>query len=128
MTRAETAVTPTATALDDDDNAANAILYGFMTVTCFLGPWITNLLGFRWTLRIWALMNLMVAGIAIMGIKPRIPLPRYSHGQARPRILPTRNDFLNSPLFWTFVRSCHLNHNSTLNYLSVRLSSLSFNH
>lgn len=31
-------------------NAANAILYGFMTVTCFLGPWVTNALGFRWTL------------------------------------------------------------------------------
>lgn len=28
-------------------NAANAILYGFMTVTCFLGPWVTNALGFR---------------------------------------------------------------------------------
>jgi len=31
-------------------NAANALLYAFMTVTCFLGPWLTNLIGFRWTL------------------------------------------------------------------------------
>lgn len=31
-------------------NAANAILYGIMTVTCFAGPWMTNLVGFRWTL------------------------------------------------------------------------------
>lgn len=31
-------------------NAANALLYAFMTVTCFAGPWITNLIGFRWTL------------------------------------------------------------------------------
>ena len=31
-------------------NAANAILYGFMTITCFAGPWMTNLIGFRWTL------------------------------------------------------------------------------
>lgn len=31
-------------------NAANAILYGFMTVTCFLGPWVTNLIGFKWSL------------------------------------------------------------------------------
>ncbi|OKL59469.1 hypothetical protein UA08_05105 [Talaromyces atroroseus] len=31
-------------------NAANAILYAIMTVTCFAGPFVTNLLGFRWTL------------------------------------------------------------------------------
>lgn len=31
-------------------NAANALLYAFMTVTCFMGPWLTNLIGFRWTL------------------------------------------------------------------------------
>ena len=31
-------------------NAANAILYGIMTLTCFAGPWMTNLIGFRWTL------------------------------------------------------------------------------
>lgn len=31
-------------------NAANALLYAFMTVTCFAGPWMTNMIGFRWTL------------------------------------------------------------------------------
>ncbi|CRG86101.1 hypothetical protein PISL3812_03104 [Talaromyces islandicus] len=31
-------------------NAANALLYAFMTVTCFAGPFITNIIGFRWTL------------------------------------------------------------------------------
>ncbi|KAE8395919.1 major facilitator superfamily domain-containing protein [Aspergillus alliaceus] len=31
-------------------NAANALLYAFMTVTCFAGPWITNIIGFRYTL------------------------------------------------------------------------------
>jgi hypothetical protein len=31
-------------------NAANALLYAFMTVTCFAGPWITNAIGFRYTL------------------------------------------------------------------------------
>lgn len=31
-------------------NAANALLYAFMTVTCFAGPWLTNIIGFRWTL------------------------------------------------------------------------------
>ncbi|KAJ5125710.1 Major facilitator superfamily domain general substrate transporter [Penicillium atrosanguineum] len=31
-------------------NAANALLYALMTVTCFAGPWLTNIIGFRWTL------------------------------------------------------------------------------
>ncbi|GAM36569.1 hypothetical protein TCE0_018f05754 [Talaromyces pinophilus] len=31
-------------------NAANALLYAFMTVTCFAGPFITNVIGFRSTL------------------------------------------------------------------------------
>ncbi|KAK6390805.1 hypothetical protein LTR81_026870 [Elasticomyces elasticus] len=33
-------------------NAASAILYAFMTITCFAGPWMTNLIGFCWTLAI----------------------------------------------------------------------------
>lgn len=36
-------------------NAANALLYAFMTVTCFAGPWLTNVIGFRWTLAIGSL-------------------------------------------------------------------------
>lgn len=36
-------------------NAANAILYGFMTITCFAGPWLTNLIGFRLTLALGAI-------------------------------------------------------------------------
>lgn len=31
-------------------NAANALLYSFMTATCFAGPWVTNAIGFRYTL------------------------------------------------------------------------------
>ncbi|OAR01603.1 hypothetical protein LLEC1_00462 [Akanthomyces lecanii] len=31
-------------------NSANALLYAFMTVTCFAGPWATNAIGFRYTL------------------------------------------------------------------------------
>ncbi|OGM47892.1 duf895 domain membrane protein [Aspergillus bombycis] len=33
-------------------NAANALLYAFMTVTCFAGPWLTNIIGFSYTLAI----------------------------------------------------------------------------
>ncbi|KAI2637859.1 MFS general substrate transporter [Hypomontagnella submonticulosa] len=36
-------------------NTANALLYAFMTVTCFAAPWLTNAVGFRWTLSIGAL-------------------------------------------------------------------------
>lgn len=36
-------------------NTANALLYAFMTITCFAGPWMTNLIGFRWTLATGAL-------------------------------------------------------------------------
>jgi hypothetical protein len=31
-------------------NTATALSYACMTFTCFLGPWMTNLIGFRWTL------------------------------------------------------------------------------
>jgi MFS family permease len=36
-------------------NAANATLYALMTVTCFAGPWMTNWIGFRYTLAIGSL-------------------------------------------------------------------------
>ncbi|OAG43149.1 hypothetical protein AYO21_02768 [Fonsecaea monophora] len=36
-------------------NTANALLYALMTVTCFAGPWLTNAIGFRWTLAIGSL-------------------------------------------------------------------------
>ncbi|TXT16093.1 hypothetical protein VHUM_00596 [Vanrija humicola] len=31
-------------------NSVTAIAYALMTLTCFLGPWITNIIGFRYTL------------------------------------------------------------------------------
>lgn len=36
-------------------NAANALLYAFMTITCFMGPWVTNVIGFKYTLAIGSL-------------------------------------------------------------------------
>ncbi|EXJ63617.1 uncharacterized protein A1O5_11378 [Cladophialophora psammophila CBS 110553] len=36
-------------------NTANALLYALMTVTCFAGPWLTNAIGFRWTLAVGSL-------------------------------------------------------------------------
>lgn len=47
-------------------NAANALLYAFMTVTCFAGPWVTSLIGFRWTLAIGTLgYPLYAAGLYV---------------------------------------------------------------
>ncbi|KAK1637923.1 hypothetical protein BDP81DRAFT_460522 [Colletotrichum phormii] len=47
-------------------NAANALLYAFMTLTCFAGPFLTNLIGFRWTLAVGALgYPLYAAGLYV---------------------------------------------------------------
>ena len=47
-------------------NAANALLYAFMTVTCFAGPWLTNIIGFRWTLAVGSLgYPLYAAGLYV---------------------------------------------------------------
>lgn len=47
-------------------NAANAILYAFMTITCFAGPWLTNAIGFRWTLAVGTLgYPLYAAGLYV---------------------------------------------------------------
>ncbi|ORY17920.1 hypothetical protein BCR34DRAFT_660509 [Clohesyomyces aquaticus] len=50
-------------------NAANALLYAFMTVTCFAGPWLTNLIGFKYTLAIGSLgYPLYAAGLYVNNI------------------------------------------------------------
>lgn len=47
-------------------NAANALLYALMTVTCFLGPFLTNLIGFRLTLALGSLgYPLYAAGLYV---------------------------------------------------------------
>ncbi|KAI1417352.1 MFS general substrate transporter [Hypoxylon sp. FL1857] len=47
-------------------NTANALLYAFMTVTCFLSPWLTNAVGFRWTLSLGTLgYPLYAAGLYV---------------------------------------------------------------
>lgn len=47
-------------------NAANALLYAFMTVTCFTGPWLTNLIGFKYTLAVGSLgYPLYAAGLYV---------------------------------------------------------------
>jgi hypothetical protein len=48
-------------------NAANALLYAFMTVTCFMGPWATNMIGFKYTLAIGSL------GYPLYAVRPQRP-------------------------------------------------------
>ncbi|KAI1211996.1 MFS general substrate transporter [Annulohypoxylon truncatum] len=47
-------------------NAANALLYAFLTITCFFTPWLTNIIGFRWTLSLGTLgYPLYAAGLYV---------------------------------------------------------------
>ncbi|KAH9945599.1 MFS general substrate transporter [Amylocystis lapponica] len=72
----------------------------------FLLPLLLNAMldrvGVQWTLRIWALATMVVSGIALLGINPRLPVPRYTREQRRPRFIPPQLHFLKSPLFWAF--------------------------
>lgn len=49
-------------------NAANALLYAFMTVTCFMGPWVTNVIGFKYTLAIGSLGYPLYAAVSVLDI------------------------------------------------------------
>lgn len=75
----------------------------------FVFPFVLNALldkvGLRWTLRIWALGTSFFSGIALFGMRSRVPVPKYSAHQRRPRFIPPHIGFVKNPLFWTFVRS-----------------------
>lgn len=72
----------------------------------FAFPFMLNALldrlHFRWTMRAWALFELVVGGIALLGIKPRLPVPKY-HSSQRPRFLPPSVRFLKRSVFWVYV-------------------------
>jgi MFS family permease len=54
-------------------NAANAILYAFMTITCFATPWLTNAIGFRWTLALGTIgYPLYAAGLYVNNRSPHV--------------------------------------------------------
>lgn len=60
-------------------------------------------LGFRWTLRIWAIAYGLVAGLSLVFVKTRIPTPVYRHKRDRPSLLPAGLEIWKSRLFWAFV-------------------------
>ncbi|KZT69305.1 MFS general substrate transporter [Daedalea quercina L-15889] len=78
--------------------------------------------GFRWTLRIWALAVLITIGFAVMGMQPRLPVPKYQRGQ-RPRFIPPQMHFLKSSLFW-LLSACTVMH--SMSYYSVSLYIVTF--
>ena len=74
----------------------------------FIFPFVLTALldkvGLRWTLRIWAIVTTIFCGIALLGLRPRLPVPKYPHGSRRPRFIPPQLGFVKTPLFWSVVR------------------------
>jgi len=86
---------------------AGGIIFAGTGIGGFVFPFIVNALldrvGFRWTLRIWAFGSAIIAGVALLGINSRTPVPGFHRHQTRPRFLPPRVDFLKHPMYWTFA-------------------------
>lgn len=62
--------------------------------------------GLGWTLRIWALSTSLFSGIALLGMRNRLPVPKFTALNRRPRFIPPHIGFVRNPLFWTFVSGC----------------------
>ena len=71
-------------------------------------PLILNVLldkvGLRWALRVWALGTSVFSGITLLGMRSRLPIPKFTRGQRRPKFIPPQLTILNNRLFWSFVR------------------------
>ncbi|KAK7686188.1 hypothetical protein QCA50_010408 [Cerrena zonata] len=101
---------------------AGGIIFAGSGVGGFAFPLMVNALlgkvGFRWTLRIWALGSAILAGLAILGINHRTPAPKFRRGQRRPRFIPPQMHFLKRGVFWTFSTTTIL---QALSYFPVSL-------
>lgn len=77
----------------------------------FIFPFALNALldkvGLRWGLRIWSIVSTSCCGLALLGIRPRLPVPRFTAGQRRPRFIPPQLGFTKNPLYWGVVRPFH---------------------
>ncbi|KAI0788897.1 MFS general substrate transporter [Abortiporus biennis] len=102
---------------------AGGIIFAGSGVGGFAFPLMVNALlnrvGFRWTLRIWAIGMVVIAGLALLGIQHRVPVPKFRRGLAnRPRLIPQRMDFVKRSMFWIFSTSTAL---QALSYFPVSL-------
>ncbi|KAF8901161.1 major facilitator superfamily domain-containing protein [Gymnopilus junonius] len=81
---------------------AGGIIFGGSGVGGFVFPlamgYLLNAVGFRWTLRIWALALGACCGIALIGVNPRIPVRKPSMDVPRHPWFPTDLSRLKSPL------------------------------
>lgn len=86
---------------------AGGIIFSGTGVGGFVFPFMLNTLlekvGLRWTLRIWAIGTSACSAVALLGMRSRFPVPKYSATQRRPKIIPPHLDWLKTPLFWSFV-------------------------
>ncbi|KAI0773965.1 MFS general substrate transporter [Fomes fomentarius] len=84
---------------------AGGIIFAGGGVGGFVFPFILTALlekvGLRWTLRIWALVTTIFCGVALLGLRPRLPVPKFVSGQRRPRLIPPALGFIRNPLFWS---------------------------
>ncbi|PIL34071.1 MFS general substrate transporter [Ganoderma sinense ZZ0214-1] len=106
---------------------AGGIIYSGGGVGGFIFPFLLNAMlnnvGLRWTLRIWAIVSTVITAIAVLGIRPRLPVPKFTGGQERPRFIPPQLDLLTSPLFWSVSLTLLL---QGLSYFPVSLYITSF--
>ncbi|TCD69780.1 hypothetical protein EIP91_006316 [Steccherinum ochraceum] len=86
---------------------ASGIMFAGGGVGGFVFPLVVEALlsriGFRWTLRIWALLMAVVGGVAILGVRPRVPVPKFHAGHPRPAFFPANTQFHKRPVFWCFT-------------------------
>ncbi|EPT01090.1 hypothetical protein FOMPIDRAFT_1145477 [Fomitopsis schrenkii] len=105
---------------------ATGIIFAGSGLGGFVFPFLLQTLleryGFRWTLRIWAVAMFVLVGIAILGLQPRLPVPKYPSGQ-RPRFIPPQMQFLTTSLFW-LLTVCTILH--AMSYYSVSLYIATF--
>ncbi|PIL35156.1 MFS general substrate transporter [Ganoderma sinense ZZ0214-1] len=84
---------------------ASGIVFSGTALGGFVFPLILNALlnnlGLRWTLRIWAIGTTVPAGIAFLGMRSRLPVPRYNAIHRRPKLLPGKLEFLGTSIFWS---------------------------
>ncbi|EIW52382.1 MFS general substrate transporter [Trametes versicolor FP-101664 SS1] len=86
---------------------AGGIIFAGTGLGGFVFPFVLNVLldkvGLGWTLRIWAISTSLFSGIALLGMRNRLPVPKFTALNRRPRFIPPHIGFVRNPLFWTFA-------------------------
>ncbi|EIW61883.1 MFS general substrate transporter [Trametes versicolor FP-101664 SS1] len=106
---------------------AGGIIFAGGGVGGFVFPFaLTALLdkvGLQWTMRIWAIGSTVCSGIALLGMRPRLPVPKFTGNQRRPRFIPPHLGFMRNPIFWSVGFTTLL---QGLSYFPVSLYIASF--